>query len=183
MAVLPLVIAPDPRLKKVSEEVKPEEINDNLRVFLEDMLETMYKHYGLGLAAVQVGVHKRIIAMDIAQGSLRYDGTHNPDATPDPIFLINPEIIYSSEEKFVFEEGCLSFPTQFAEIERPKKVIVKYLDADGRERTQDFEGLASVCIQHEIDHLNGIVFVDYISKMKRDMIVKKVEKIKKTSKF
>lgn len=177
--LLPLVIAPDPRLKKISESVKPTEINDEFRQFLDNMLETMYEHHGLGLAAVQVGVLKRVIIMDVAQGSIRYDGTHDPDAMPDPMFLINPEIIEESEEKFVFEEGCLSFPTQFADVERPKKVKVKFTDYYGKERTQEFEGLAAVCVQHELDHLNGIVFVDHISKMKRDMIVKKTEKIKK----
>ncbi len=178
--ILPLVIAPDPRLKKISETVKEEDINDELRVFMDDMLETMYEHHGLGLAAVQVGALKRIIAMDVAMGSIRYDGSHDPDATPDPIFLINPEIVKASEEKFVFEEGCLSFPTQFADVERPKKVTVRFFDYYGKERELDFEGLAAVCIQHEMDHLNGIVFVDHISKMKREMIVKKVEKIKKS---
>ena len=179
MAVLPLVIAPDPRLKKKSSEVQPEEINDELRSFMDDMLDTMYAHHGLGLAAVQVGELKRIIAMDVAQGSIRYDGTHDPDAQPDPLFLINPEIVERSEEKFIFEEGCLSFPTQFAEIERPKKVKVKFIDYYGNEREQEFEDLASVCIQHEIDHLNGVNFVDYLSNLKKDLIVNKVKKIKK----
>lgn len=179
MALLPLVIAPDPRLKKISKAVKPEEINDDLRKFMDDMLDTMYDNLGLGLAAVQVGVLKRILVLDIAQGSVRYDGSHDPEAAPDPLFIINPEIIKASEEKFVFEEGCLSFPTQFANVERPKRVTVKFLDYQGNEVEMDFEGLAAVCIQHEIDHLDGITFVDYISKMKRDRIVEKVKKIKK----
>lgn len=183
MAILPLVIAPDPRLKKISEPVAFDQINDDLRKFMDDMLETMYASQGLGLAAVQVGVHKRILVMDIAQGSIRYDGTHNPDAEPDPLFLINPEIIAQSDEKFVFEEGCLSFPAQFAEVERPKKVRVKFHDYYGTEREMDFENLASVCVQHEIDHLNGITFVEHVSKMKRDYIMKKLEKIKKKNTF
>ncbi len=179
MAVLPLVIAPDPRLKKVSKEVKPSDINAELRKFLDDMLETMYASNGLGLAAVQVGEHKRILVMDIAQGSIRYDGTHNPDAEPDPLFLINPEIVWESDEKFVFEEGCLSFPAQFAEVERPKSVKVRFLDYDGKERELRFDDLAAVCVQHEIDHLNGITFVEHVSKMKRDVIMRKLEKAKK----
>lgn len=179
MAVIPLVIAPDPRLKEISKEVDEGDINDNLRSFMDDMLDTMYEHHGLGLAAVQVGVLKRIIVMDIAQGSIRYDGSHDPDAAPDPLFIINPEIIEESKEKFVFEEGCLSFPTQFAEVERPKKVKVKFLDYQGHEKIMEFEGLASVCIQHEMDHLEGITFVDYLSKLKKDRILDKVKKIRK----
>lgn len=179
MPVLPLVIAPDPRLKKVSEPVKPDELNDDLRSFMDDLLETMYESNGLGLAAVQVGVHKRILVMDISQGSIRYDGTHDPEAKPDPLFLINPEIVWKSDEKFVFEEGCLSFPAQFAQVERPAKVRVSFLDYYGNEREMAFEKLAAVCVQHEIDHLNGIVFVEHLSKMKRDYIMRKLEKLKK----
>lgn len=179
MTALPLVIAPDPRLKKVSEPVPLDRINDDLRRFMDDLLETMYVSNGLGLAAVQVGVHKRILVMDIAQGSIRYDGTHNPDATPDPLFMINPEIVWQSDEKFVFEEGCLSFPAQFAQVERPKRVRVKFHDYYGMEREMAFENLASVCVQHEIDHLNGITFVEHVSKMKREYIMRKLEKFKK----
>lgn len=179
MTILDLVIAPDPLLKEISKEVNPAEINDDLRIFLNNMLETMYEYYGLGLAAVQVGKLKRIIVMDIAQGSLRYDGSHDPNAEPDPIFIINPVITESSNELFVFDEGCLSFPDQFAKIERPKWVKVEYLNEYGEKKTQEFQKLASICIQHEIDHLNGITFVDYLSKMKRDRILQKVKKIKK----
>lgn len=182
MAILEIVMYPDPRLKKVSEPVKPNEIK-KLHPFMDDMLETMYASKGLGLAAVQVGVLKRILVMDIAQGSIRYDGTHNPNATPDPLFLINPEIIEQSEELFKFEEGCLSFPAQFAEVKRPEKVKVKFLDYTGFEREMEFEKLASICVQHEIDHLNGIVFVEHISRIKRDIITKKMEKYKKRVAF
>jgi peptide deformylase len=179
MTVLKLVIAPDPRLNQVSEEVKPEEINDDLRKFMDDMLDTMYEYYGLGLSAVQVGNMKRIVVMDVAQGSIRYDGTKDPDASPDPIFMINPEIVESSKEKFSFEEGCLSFPTQFAEIERPAHVKVKYLDYNGNEQIKDFGKLASICVQHEIDHLNGITFPEHLSKLKKDKINNKLKKMKK----
>jgi peptide deformylase len=178
MAVLDLVLYPDIRLKKKSKQVLATEIK-SLQSFMDDMLETMYASKGLGLAAVQVGVLKRIIAMDIAQGSVRYDGTHNPDAKPDPLFLINPEIIEKSEKFFNFEEGCLSFPAQFAEVKRPEKIKVKFLDYHAKEKVMEFEKLASICVQHEIDHLNGIVFVDYISKIKRDLIIKRMEKYKK----
>lgn len=178
MAILDLVVYPDPRLDKKSDEVKPDEI-ESLQPFMDDMLETMYENKGLGLAAVQVGVMKRILVMDIAQGSIRYDGTHNPEAESDPLFIINPEITYQSDGLYSFEEGCLSFPTQFALVERPEKVKVKFLDYYGREREMEFEKLASICIQHEIDHLNGINFIDHVSKLKREMITKKMKKIKK----
>jgi len=179
MAVLPLIIAPDPRLKKISAPVGQDNINDTLRSFMDDLLETMYACNGLGLAAIQVGVEKRILVMDIAQGSIRYDGTHDADATPDPLFMIDPEIVWQSDDKFRFEEGCLSFPAQFAEVERPAKVRVKFFDYYGTEREMAFEKLASVCVQHEIDHLNGITFVEYVSKMKRNVIMRKLEKFKK----
>ncbi|HCR86106.1 MAG TPA: peptide deformylase [Alphaproteobacteria bacterium] len=182
MPVLDILVYPDPKLKKVSEEVKPQEIK-SLQPFMDDMLETMYANKGLGLAAVQVGVLKRILIMDIAQGSIRYDGTHNPDAKPDPLFLINPEIVEESAKMFCFEEGCLSFPAQFAEVKRPEVVTVKFLDYQAKEKQMTFEKLASVCVQHEIDHLNGIVFVEHISKMKRDLIAKKLEKYKKRLAF
>ena len=178
MAILDLVIYPDARLKQISEPVEPSEIK-KLQPFMNDLLATMYANKGLGLAAVQVGVLKRILVMDIAQGSIRYDGTHNPDAQPDPLFIINPEIVEESASIFTFEEGCLSFPAQFAEVKRPEKVKIKFLDYNGNEKFMTFEKLASVCIQHEIDHLNGIVFVEHISKVKRDMISKRLEKQKR----
>lgn len=182
MAILEILVYPDPKLKQVSEPVEPAEIK-KLQPFMDDMLATMYANKGLGLAAVQVGTLKRILVMDIAQGSIRYDGTHNPDAKPDPLFLINPEIVEESADIFTFEEGCLSFPTQFAEVKRPEKVKVKFLDYNGKEQFKTFEKLASVCVQHEIDHLNGIVFVEHVSKMKRDMITKRLEKYKKKIAF
>ena len=178
MAILDLVVYPDPRLKKVSEKVEPKKIK-SMQPFMDDMLETMYEYKGLGLAAVQVGVLKRILIMDIAQGSIRYDGTHDPDAISDPLFIINPELTYASEELYVFEEGCLSFPAQFAEVKRSAKVRVKFLDYYGAEKEMEFEKLAAVCVQHEIDHLNGIVFIEHVSKIKKDVIERKMKKIKK----
>lgn len=175
MAVLPLVVAPDPRLKEVSKPV--EKVDDELRGFMDNMLETMYAMNGIGLAAVQVGVHKRILVMDIEHGSSRYPGTEGGEG--NPLFLINPEIVEKSEEQNTYEEGCLSFPGQYAEVTRPKKVKIKYLNYNGDEQIIDADELLATCVQHEIDHLNGIVFVDHISKMKRDMIIKKLVKQQK----
>lgn len=175
MSVLPLVICPDPRLKQVSKPV--EKVDDETRKFLDEMLETMYASNGIGLAAVQVGVHKRILVMDLGKGSSRYPDSEK--GKPDPLCLINPEIVWASEEKSPYEEGCLSFPGQYAEVWRPARVKVKYLDYWGKEQTLDADGLLATCVQHEMDHLNGITFVDYLSSLKRDMIVRKVKKQQK----
>lgn len=173
MAVLPLVIAPDPRLKEVSKPV--DAVDDELRAFMDDMVETMYASNGIGLAAIQVGVSKRILVMDIHYGSSRYDDGEG-DGDRNPMFLVNPEITWESDEQNVYEEGCLSFPGQYAEVERPKRVTVKFLDYHGNEQTMEADELLSTCVQHEMDHLNGIVFVDHVSKMKRDMIIRKLKK-------
>ena len=173
MSVLPLVICPDPRLKKTSAPV--EKVDDATRKLMDEMLETMYAMKGIGLAAVQVGVHKRVLVMDLGRGSSRY-----PDAEdtgkPHPLFIVNPEIVWASEEESPYEEGCLSFPGQYAEVWRPSQVKVKYLDYWGKEQLLEADGLLATCIQHEMDHLNGITFVDYLSSVKRDMIVRKVKK-------
>lgn len=171
MAVLPLVIAPDPRLKICSEQVA--EVNDDIRKFIDDMLDTMYASAGVGLAAVQVGVHKRILVMDVEQ---KEEGKRGK-----PLILINPEIVTSSPEINTYEEGCLSFPGQYAEVKRPLKVKVRFLDYHGKQQEIEAEGLLATCVQHEIDHLNGITFVDHISPMKRDMIIRKVKKAKRAS--
>ncbi len=175
MAVLPLVIAPDPRLKVKSTPV--DTVDDEIRVLVDDMLETMYASNGIGLAAVQVGVHKRILVMDIAYGSSRY--AQEGERESKPLILINPEIVQESEDHRVFEEGCLSFPGQYAEVERPTAVTVKYLDYDGQPQEMQADGLLATCVQHEMDHLEGIVFVDHISKMRRDMILRKLKKEQK----
>lgn len=167
MAILPLVIAPDPRLNIPSQKV--EVIDDALRAFAKDLLDTMYANDGIGLAAVQVGVHKRIIAVDVA----RRDGGSEPQ------IFINPEIVGEGEDISVYLEGCLSFPDQFSEVERPEGVKIRYMDLDGKEHTIEAHGILATCLQHEIDHTNGIVFVDHISKLKRDMIIKKLSKAKK----
>jgi peptide deformylase len=173
MTVLPLVIAPDPRLKTKSAPV--EKVDDDVRALIADMFDTMYVERGIGLAAVQVGVMKRILVADV---------TWREDEGPGEQYaLINPEIVSDDQELSIYKEGCLSFPDQFAEVERPKAVRVRYLDQDGKQQERDFEGLLATCIQHEIDHLNGITFVDHISTMKRDMILRKLTKLKKQGYF
>lgn len=165
MAVLPIVTVPDPLLKKVSEPV--EKVDDKLRAFLDDMLETMYAAPGIGLAAVQVGQLKRILVIDIA----------GEDEDPNPMYFINPEITWTSEDLNTYNEGCLSIPEQYADIERPAECKVKFLDYDGESQEIHADGLLATCIQHEMDHLNGVVFIDYLSKMKRGMYVRKVKKL------
>ena len=162
-----IVIEPDPILRKKS--VNLEKVDDELRGLLDDMLETMYSVPGIGLAAVQVGVLKRLIVIDISKEKDK----------KNPLFLINPEIISRSNKTSIYEEGCLSLPGHFAEIERPAECHVKYIDYSGKEKEIKANGLLSTCIQHEVDHLNGILFIDYLSKLKKDMILKKLIKHKK----
>ena len=162
-----IVIEPDPILRKKSENL--ETVDDQLRGLLDDMLETMYSAPGIGLAAVQVGILKRAIVIDVSRDKEK----------KNPFFLINPEIIYKSKNTSIHEEGCLSLPGYFAEIERPAECRVKYIDYHGKKKEIKASGLLSTCIQHEIDHLNGVLFIDYLSKLKRDMIVKKLVKQKK----
>lgn len=167
MAVLPLVIAPDERLNIPSTPV--DRVDDDVRKLLNDMLETMYANQGIGLAAVQVGIHKTIVVMDVAVR----------EGTNEPLKLINPTIVDESDEQSVFTEGCLSFPDQFSDVERPARVSVKYLDEHGNPHMLKAEGILATCIQHEIDHTKGIVFVDHISTLKRDMILRKLTKAKR----
>ena len=162
-----IVIEPDPILRKKSDIL--EKVDDELRILLDDMLETMYAAPGIGLAAVQIGILKRLIVIDISKDKEK----------KNPIFLINPEIISKSKNTSIYEEGCLSLPGHFAEIERPEECQIKYIDYDGKKKEMKANGLLSTCIQHEIDHLNGILFIDYLSKLKKDMIVKKLVKQKK----
>ena len=162
-----IVIEPDPILRKKS--VNLEKVDDELRGLLDDMLETMYSVPGIGLAAVQVGVLKRLIVIDISKEKDK----------KNPLFLINPEIISRSNKTSIYHEGCLSLPGHFAEIERPAECHVKYIDYSGKEKEIKADGLLSTCIQHEVDHLNGILFIDYLSKLKKDMILKKLIKHKK----
>ncbi len=167
MAILPIIIAPDPRLKVVSKPV--ETVDDDMRKLLDDMLETMYDAVGIGLAAIQVGVPKRAIVIDIPRD----------EEQGNPLFLINPEIVWSSEDERVHEEGCLSLPEHFAEVIRPDEIEIKYLDRDGKKQTLRAGDILSTCIQHEMDHLEGILFVDHISAMRRNIILRKLRKLQR----
>ena len=162
-----IVIEPDPILRKKSDIL--EKVDDELRILLDDMLETMYAAPGIGLAAVQIGILKRLIVIDISKDKEK----------KNPIFLINPEIISKSKNTSIYEEGCLSLPGHFAEIERPEECQIKYIDYEGKKNEMKANGLLATCIQHEIDHLNGKLFIDYLSKLKKDMIIKKLVKHKK----
>jgi peptide deformylase len=167
MTIRPLVIAPDERLNIASEKVAV--VDASIRTLLDDMLETMYANEGIGLAAVQIGVHKRCIVVDVAVREGRRE----------PMKFINPEIIGHGDAESVFTEGCLSFPDQYSDVVRPETVNVRYLDETGAEKTITATGILATCLQHEIDHINGIVFVDHISKMKRDIILRKLKKAKR----
>lgn len=171
MTALPLVIYPDPRLKMKSEPVT--EVTDEIRKLMDDMLDTMYASAGIGLAAIQVGVPKCIVVMNIGYGATRYGKIEGANM---PLYLVNPEIIEQSDEQNSFQEGCLSFPGQYADVTRPKRVKVKYLDYHGKQQTLDADGVLATCVQHEMDHLDGVVFVDYLSRTKRDMIERKLRK-------
>tara|TARA_B100001093_G_C26846041_1_gene1022829 strand:- start:2410 stop:2931 length:522 start_codon:yes stop_codon:yes gene_type:complete len=162
-----ILIEPDPILRKKCAPL--EKVDDDIRKLMKDMLETMYDAPGIGLAAVQIGILKRLVVLDVSKDENK----------KDPLFLINPEIISKSENSSVYEEGCLSLPGQFAEIERPAECFLKYIDLNGKEKKLKANGLLSTCIQHEVDHLNGILFIDYLSKLKKDMIIKKLVKQKK----
>jgi peptide deformylase len=162
-----IITLPDKLLRTKSAPV--ERVDDDVRRFLDDMLETMYEAPGIGLAAVQVGVPRRIVTVDVAK-------REDENAPPNPIFLINPEILSSSDERAVHEEGCLSIPEYYAEVERPAAIRIRYLDRDGKLREMDADGILAVCLQHEVDHLNGTLFIDHLSKLKRDMVVKKFAK-------
>ncbi len=162
-----IVIEPDPVLRKKSQPI--EEVNDDIRKLLDEMLETMYEAPGIGLAAVQVGILKRLLVIDISKDKEK----------KDPLFLINPEITFKSNRTSTYEEGCLSLPGHFAEVERPAECHLNFVDYNGNKKDLKADGLLATCIQHEIDHLNGILFIDHISKLKRDMIIKKLKKSKK----
>ena len=162
-----ILTVPDPRLKQVSESV--ERVDDDLRALMDDMLTTMYAAPGIGLAAVQVGVPKRVIVMDLAKEG----------EDPDPKYFVNPEILDPDAETVPHQEGCLSVPDIYDDVDRPKTCRVTYLDYDGKRVTENCEGLYAVCIQHEMDHLEGIVFLDHLSRLKRDRAIKKVMKAEK----
>lgn len=168
MAIRPILLHPDPRLKKRCEPV--ETIDAGIRTLIEDMFETMYDAPGIGLAAPQIGVISRVIVMDCAKGE-------NDD--PEPIAMVNPQVVWESEDLNVHEEGCLSIPEEYNDVERPAEVRVAYTDADGVAQEIECDGLLATCVQHEIDHLNGKLFIDYLGPMKRQMITGRMKKRKK----
>jgi peptide deformylase len=167
MAKLPIVLAPDPVLKAKAKPIAA--VDDSIRRLMDDMLETMYAAPGIGLAANQVGVLKRVLVLDVAR----------EDDPPQPMGMANPEVVWASEEMSVYNEGCLSLPEHYADITRPKEVRVRYLDRDGKKQEIAADGLLATCVQHEIDHLDGVLFVDHLSALKRNMILKKLVKLKK----
>ena len=166
--IRPILIHPDPRLKKVCDPVA--DVTDDLRRLADDMLETMYDAPGIGLAAPQVGVNRRVLVMDCVK---------DPAQAPRPMVLLNPEIVWRSEDLSSYEEGCLSIPDQFAEVSRPAEVRVRWTALDGSVQEDQFAGLWATCVQHEIDHLNGRLFIDYLGPLKRQMITRRMEKLKR----
>lgn len=170
MAIREIIVLPDKQLRLVSKPI--EKVSSEIRKLADDMLETMYDAPGIGLAAIQIAEPLRLVTMDISKREKDEDG----ESKPNPRVFINPEIVAASEELSVYEEGCLSIPEYYEEVERPARVRVRYLDLDGKVHEEDAEGLYATCIQHEIDHLNGVLFVDYLSKLKRDRVMKKFTK-------
>jgi peptide deformylase len=164
MALLPIITLPDPRLRLLSTPV--ETVDDEIRRLLDDMIETMYEAPGVGLAAIQVGVARRIVVADVAQR----------EEEPRPLFLVNPQIVWASEELSVYQEGCLSVPEYFEDVQRPARVRVRHLDRDGKPQEFEAAGLLATVVQHEIDHLEGGLFIDHLSRLKRERVVKKFAK-------
>jgi peptide deformylase len=165
MSIRPIILLPDPVLRQVCKPVERGE--GGVRTFAADRFETLYDAPGIGLAAIQVGEPRRMLVIDLAK----------EDEPKAPRVFINPEIVSRADEASVYEEGCLSIPDYYAEVERPKEVVVRYTDLDGKEREIRAEGLLATCLQHEIDHLNGVLFIDHISRLKRDMVVRKFKKM------
>jgi len=167
MAILPILVAPDPRLKAPAKAV--ENVDGEIRQLMDDMLETMYQANGIGLAAPQVGMSKRVIVIDVARD----------DEEPNPLRMANPEIVWASETEQLHEEGCLSLPEQFADVLRPTAVRVRYLDHENEIRELDADEMLGICVQHEMDHLEGTLFVDHLSTLKRNMILRKLQKARR----
>ena len=167
MAIRPILTAPDPRLKTISKPV--ERVDDALRALMDDMLDTMYDAPGIGLAAIQVGVPQRVIVMDLA----------GKDEEKQPRFFVNPEILWRSEELSFYEEGCLSVPEMYEDVQRPARIRARWLDYHGQEVEMEADGMLATCLQHEMDHLEGVLFIDHLSKLKRDIILRKMTKAKK----
>lgn len=174
MEKLEIITIPEAVLRETCEPV--EVVDDSVRAFMDSMLETMYAAPGIGLAAPQVGIARRMVTIDVSK---RNSEESEEESNPEPLFLINPQIVWQSEEPSVYEEGCLSIPDYYAEVERPAEVVVQYLNRDGKEIELKADGLLATCVQHEVDHLDGILFIDYLSRLKRDRVIKKFVKMKK----
>jgi peptide deformylase len=172
MAILPIVEVPDPRLRQISKPV--EQVDDEVRTLIADMFETMYDAPGIGLAAIQVGVPKRILVIDLQEPE-----EEGGEPIKDPRVFINPEIVTASDQEVPYNEGCLSIPDQYAEIDRPDRITARWLDEHGKQHEEEIDGLLAVCLQHEMDHLNGVLFIDHLSRLKREMVLKKLAKVRK----
>lgn len=169
MAIRPIVEVPDPRLREISAPV--EAVDDAVRALVADMFETMYAAPGIGLAAIQVGVAKRILVIDLQEPE-----EEGGEPVRNPLVFINPEILAASDREVPYNEGCLSVPEQYAEVDRPERIRARWLDEKGAAHEEEIEGLLAVCLQHEMDHLNGILFIDHLSRLKREMVLKKLAK-------
>ena len=167
MTIRPILTAPDPRLQAVSTDV--EAVTDEIRALIADMADSMYQAQGIGLAAIQIGEPVRVLVIDLDQ----------KEGKKNPVAYINPKIIWASEETAVFEEGCLSVPEIWDDVERPARITCEYLDRDGNRQTLEADGLLATCLQHEMDHLNGVLFIDHLSRLKKSMALKKLTKAKK----
>jgi peptide deformylase len=172
MAIRPIVEVPDPLLRQISTPV--EKVDDEVRALIADMFETMYDAPGIGLAAIQVGVPKRILVIDLQEPK-----EEGGDPVKDPRVFINPEIVQSSDQEVPYTEGCLSVPDQYAEVDRPDGIRARWLDEQGKAHEEEIEGLLATCLQHEMDHLEGVLFIDHLSRLKREMILKKLAKQRK----
>jgi peptide deformylase len=172
MSLLPIVEVPDPRLRQISSPV--EKVDDEVRKLVADMFETMYAAPGIGLAAIQVGVPKRLLVIDLQEPE-----EEGGEPVKDPRVFINPEILTHSDQEVPYTEGCLSIPDQYADVDRPDRIRARWLDENGRSHEQDIDGMLAVCLQHEMDHLEGVLFIDHLSRLKRDMVLKKLAKMRK----
>ena len=174
MAILTIIETPDPRLRTISKPVAG--VDDDLRRLMDDMVETMYDAPGIGLAAIQVGVPKRVLVIDLQEEA---DAEGKP--VRNPRCFVNPEIVWHSDDAITYNEGCLSVPEMYAEVDRPERIRATWLDYDGQPHEEEIDGLLATCLQHEMDHLEGILFIDHLSKLKRDMLLKKLDKFRRTS--
>jgi peptide deformylase len=188
MAIREILEVPDPRLKTISAPVEPHEFNDELRTLVADMFETMYDAPGIGLAAIQVGVPKRVLVIDLQERDEEAepiideaDGRERQPVINDPRVFINPVILNPAEELNTYNEGCLSVPEIYADVDRPATCAVRYQDLDGVEHTEDLDGLLATCLQHEMDHLEGILFIDHLSRLKRQMALRKLKKMRQAA--